>query len=105
MHPLTVTITGSFVHKNGRPVQGLVRFTPSRSWVVVDAITWACLAPTVAIEPDGSFVAVVTATDNDSVPWFYIVEAPGGPYDIEVPAGTGYSLRGLLDEHHPGARP
>lgn len=104
MSPCTVTVTGSFQHKDGRPVQGLVRCTPSRLWVVVDDTTWACLAPDVAVEPDGSFVARLTATDNDAIGWHYHLDTPAGPFDIEVPAGAGYSLKGLVGEHHPGSR-
>lgn len=104
MHPSTVTLTGSF-ERNGQPVRGFLRFTPSRLWVVRDRTAWACLAPELAIEPDGSFVTRVTATDTDAIPWHYLVDTPAGLFQIEVPwSEDGYSLRGLVGEHRSGPR-
>lgn len=82
------------------PVQGLVRFTPGRLWVVYEGITWACLAPTITVGPSGKFVAYLTATDADSVPFTYTVETPAGAWVTYVPwAENGYSLRDLLKMH------
>jgi hypothetical protein len=93
-------ITGSFTTSQGRPVQGLVRFIPSRLWVVVDNITWACLAPTIQTGRDGSFTAWVTATDNDAVPWTYQVETPAGIWTTYIPwIASGYALPDLLHGH------
>lgn len=101
----TTTVTGSFQRKDGRPVQGLVRFTPSRLWVVVKDITWACLAPEVQLAEDGSFSVQVTPTDTDSVWWRYLIETPAGWWEVSVPHNeAGYTLKGLVGEHHPGSR-
>lgn len=102
----TVTVSGSLQYKNGRPVQGLVRFTPNRLWVVTDGTTWACLAPEVYLDPDGSFSVQVTPTDTDVVWWRYKVELPDHrSYEVSVPKSeAGYSLRGLVGEHHSGPR-
>jgi hypothetical protein len=100
--PRTCVVSGSFVHDE-QPAQGLVRFTPSRLWVVQDGITWACLAPEVVLGRDGSFVAQVTATDTDTVPWYYYISTPAGCFQCYVPWNeAGWSLRELIREHHPG---
>lgn len=103
--PVSCVISGSFV-RNELPVQGLVRFTPSRLWVVQERIAWACLAPEVYLDSDGSFVARVTATDNDAIPWTYYICTPAGCFETYVPGNdAGWSLRELLHEHCPGSRP
>ena len=100
----TTTVTGSF-HRNGQPVQGLVRFTPSRLWVVHGGITWACLAPEVMLSADGSFSVQVTPTDSDPVWWRYVIETPAGWWEVSIPAcEVGVTLKGLIGEHHPGSR-
>jgi hypothetical protein len=103
--PRTVTVTGSFHHKNGRPVQGLVRFTPGRLWVIEGTIAWACLAPEPVLAADGSFSVQLTPTNTDSVWWRYRVDTPAGSYEVSVPwVKTGYTLRELVDEHRSGTR-
>jgi len=100
----TCTVTARFT-RNDEPVQGLVRFTPSRLWVVRDGITWACLAPEVRLSEDGSFTVEVTPTDTDPVWWRYLIETPAGWWEASIPHNeAGYTLRGLVGEHHPGSR-
>ena len=96
--PPTCTVTGAFTFEGeDRPVQGLVRFTPERLWVIREGIAWAVLAPEVQLEKDGSFVVQVTPTNIDSVPWRYLVETPAGPFKIAVAMNeTGHTLRELL---------
>ena len=103
----TCTITATLEYSDGHPVQGQVRFEPSRLWVIKDGVAYACLAPEVQLEPDGSFVAQVTPTDADECPFLYRVFMPDGvSYEIPVPKNaTGYTLRGLVGEHHSGPRP
>ena len=102
--PPTCTIQGSFSQR-GRPVEGWVRFTPRRLWVVQEGVHWACLAPTVQLY-QGSFLVQVTPTDVDGVPWEYEVETPAGRFRVTIPQNHGgYSLKELIDEHHPGSRP
>ena len=101
--PQSCVVSGSFISKNGKPGQGLVRFTPSRLWVVQDGITWACLAPDVQLDADGSFVARVTATDTDTIPWTYYVYTPAGCYEVYTPWNdAGWSLRELIRGHRAG---
>lgn len=96
--PNTVMVTGSFF-RSGKPVQGLVRFLPSRLWVVVNSITWACLAPTLELE-HGRFMAYLTATDNDPVRFTYVVQTPAGTYETYAPyLYQPYTLPELLTEH------
>ena len=103
--PRTVTITGSF-HHHDRPVQGLVRFVPDRLWVMQDGVAWACLAPEARLAKDGSFSVQVTPTDTDECWWQYVVDTPAGLFTITTPwVRTGYTLRELIHEHHPGTRP
>lgn len=97
--PNICVVSGSFSNNN-RPVKGWIQFTPSRLWVVENGINWACLAPTVRLDTDGSFIAMLTPTDTDAVPWHYEVDTPAGSFEILVPKeGTMYSLRELVD--HP----
>lgn len=103
--PRTVTVTGSFQHKDGRPVQGRIRFMPSRLWVIQDDVAWACLAPEPVLDPDGSFSVQLTPTDTDVIWWRYRVETPAGAWEVSVPyVRTGYTLKELVDVHHPGTR-
>ena len=105
MQPTTVTVTGTLQHRGGLPVQGLIRFTPSRLWVVCDGIAWACLAPEVRLSQDGSFVVEVTPTDVDPIWWRYLIETPAGWWEVSVPQNVlGHTLKGLVGEHHPGSR-
>lgn len=102
--PHRAAVIGSFT-KNRHPVQGWVRFTPERLWVVRDGVTWACLAPVVPISPSGHFQVYLTATDTDSVPWHYRVETPAGDFRITVPGNRhAYTLKELIGEHHPDPR-
>jgi hypothetical protein len=103
--PPTCTIIGSF-ERRGRPVDGWVRFTPRRLWVIQDHVAWACLAPRVQLL-NGCFSVEVTPTDYDGVLWRYDVETPAGTYTIAVPQTLGgcYHLKELIGEHRPGTRP
>ena len=93
--PKICMVTGSF-SQGGRPVQGWVRFTPSRLWVSDEGQYWACLAPTVQLEV-GGFTALLTPTDTDQVPWHYLVETPAGNFRIVVSqSGNSYDLRKLV---------
>ena len=102
--PTRVVVNGRLTW-NGTPIQGTVRFTPKRLWVIDQGIAWACLAPEVELDADGCFVVYLTPTDTDEVWWTYLVEAPGGQYEISVRKGKDkYTLRELVDEHHPRPR-
>ena len=102
--PKTCVVSGSFVHRD-RPIRGRIRFTPSRLWVVQRGVAWACLAPEVWLDHAGSFVVQVTATDSDAIMWHYLIETPAGAFRVYIPWDeTGYSLRGLIHEHHLGQR-
>lgn|SRR5678815_4454559 len=103
--PVPVVVTGSFIHKNGRPVRGRLRFTPCRMWVIQDGVAWATLAPEVTLEQNGSFSVQVTPTDSDDVQWCYTVDTPAGRFWIAVPSdAVGYTLKELIDEHRSGSR-
>lgn len=102
--PKTSLVTGSFA-RNGVPVRGPVTFTPCRLWVLQDGVHWACLAPRLWLDAEGSFTAFLTATNTDSVSWCYLVDTPAGRFSIQVPySEVGYSLKELIDESHPGSR-
>jgi hypothetical protein len=103
--PVSVTVYGSFA-RGQTPVQGLVRFTPERLWVICDDIPWASLAPEVQLDANGRFEVDLTATDNDSVPWYYQVESPAGLFRIRVfKQCSCYGLKELIVEHRSGQRP
>jgi hypothetical protein len=100
--PALITVTGCFL-RHGQPVQGLVRFTPERLWVVEDGITWAALAPHAELV-GGRFTVQLTPTDTDTVPWYYQIECPAGTWRFRIyRACAHYGLKELLDEHHPRA--
>ena len=100
----TCIISGSLFHHD-QPAHGLLRFVPNRLWVIQDGVTWACLAPEVQLDPDGSFVAQVTATDSDAIMWTYQILFARYLYEVHVPWNeAGWSLKELISEHHPGPR-
>ena len=103
--PRTVLVRGRF-QRHGQPVGGVIRFTPSRMWVVQDEVHWACLAPTISMGWDGEFAAWLTPTDTDEVPWHYEVISPAGKHYVEVPyAEHGHTLRSLFDAHRAQPSP
>lgn len=103
MGPKRISIIGAFTASH-RPVQGWVRFTPERLWVVKDGITWASLAPVVPIKPNGHFQVYLTPTDTDPIPWYYQVTTPAGDFRIQVPGYRhAYTLKELVGEPHPGS--
>jgi hypothetical protein len=103
MEPRTCVVTAAF-ERYGRPISGTIRFTPQRLWIRKGQ-TWACLAPEMALDAAGSFVAEVTATDNDAIMWHYLISTPAGDFPVYVPWNErGWTLRELVDEHRAGAR-
>lgn len=101
----TCLVTGSF-SLNGEPARGVVRFTPSRLWVVQEGVAWASLAPEVTLSSGGSFTAHVTATDSDPINWAYYICTPAGCYQCHVPFNVaGWSLRELISEHRSRQSP
>jgi len=96
--PRYVSLTGSFTCQ-GRPVQGLVRCTPERLWVLENSIHWASLAPDVPLVY-GHFAVALTPTDTDAVPWHYIIETPAGAFRSQLPwRESPYHLKELIDVH------
>lgn len=104
MEPRTCVVTCRF-EQNGRPVQGLVRFTPRRPWIPCEGVTWATLGPELRLDADGRFTAIVTATDSDAIMWDYLVQTPAGDFRVYVPWNQkAWTLRELVNEHRAGAR-
>jgi hypothetical protein len=102
--PASVTVYGSFA-RGQTPVQGLVRFTPERLWVIENGICWAALAPWTELDAEGRFEVLLTPTDTDTVPWYYLVETPAGNWRIRVYRQCPvYGLKELIVEHRPGPR-
>lgn len=96
--PRTVTVTGAFTRRELEPVQGRVSFLPERLWVIDQGIAWACLAPEVELV-NGAFSVELTATDTDSVPWYYRVDTPAGNWRLHVFGCCGsYGFRDLLED-------
>jgi hypothetical protein len=63
------------------------------------------LAPEQVLRSDGSFSVQLTPTDTDPLWWRYRVESPAGTWELSVPwVKTGYTLKELVSEHHPGTR-
>ena len=103
--PTSVTCYGSFA-RGQSPVQGLVRFTPERLWVIEDGVTWAVLAPWAELDAQGRFEVQLTPTDTDTVPWYYLVETPAGCWRVRVyKQCPRYGLKELIVEHRSGTRP
>lgn len=99
--PTAVSVYGSFA-RGQSPVQGLIRFTPERLWVIESNIPWASLAPEQQLDSQGRFEVLLTPTDTDSVPWYYLVETPAGTWRIRVfKQIRRYGLKELIVEHHP----
>src|SRR5215831_14495442 len=97
--PRIVYLSGKLTARHG-PVQGLVRCTPERLWVVEGTTTWASLAPDAPLDHTGEFAVALTPTDTDAVPWHYLIETPAGAYRVELPwREQMYHLRELIDAH------
>jgi len=98
VQPPTVAVTGSFI-RNGRPVIGSVYFLPERMWVYYHGTCWATLAPAITLN-NGAFMAELTPTNTDYVPWQYKVFTPAGVFKLDIPwVDIGHSLVELVG--HP----
>lgn len=92
-----VQVVGGF-SRNGEPAQGWISFVPSRLWVVDENnVHWACLAPSIKLDSNGQFAVLLTPTDTDSVPWFYLVQSDAGSWVI---APKGHKMLHLKDLVH-----
>ena len=91
-----VQVVGGF-SRDGEPAHGQIQFIPSRMWVVDDQIHWACLAPTIELDEFGQFAVLLTPTDTDCVPWFYLVKTDAGSWVITP---KGKKLQHLKDLVH-----
>ena len=94
--PSMVQVVGGF-SRNGEPARGWIQFIPSRLWVVEDNIHWACLAPTIKLDEMGQFAVLLTPTDTDPVPWFYLVKSDAGQWVISP---KGHKILHLKDLVH-----
>jgi len=103
MPPKMVQVVGGF-SRGGEPARGQISFIPSRFWVYNDDQYWAVLSPTIELDASGQFAVLLTPTDTDTVPWYYLLRTDAGSWVIG-PKGTKMQhLRKLIDEHHPGPR-
>jgi hypothetical protein len=98
-----VQVVGGFTLAD-KPGIGEVRFTPSRLWVVIKGVAWATLAPRVDLDAEGRLSVLLTPTDIDVVPWFYLVSTAAGNWVISPKGTKQLYLKDLVDEHHPGPR-
>lgn len=99
--PRRVTVVGQFV-RGETPVRGRVRFTPDQLWVIEEGVAWATLAPEAELWEDGRFAVELTASSW----WKYLVETPAGEFHLRIPYREAeYTLKELIDVHHPGQRP
>ncbi len=90
------TVEGRFVHEDGQPALGWVKFIPSKIWLDdQDGKTYPTLAPEAALE-DGRFSVELTRTDTYEFPWFYTVETPIGSFTIWVEQDGPINLKSLL---------
>jgi hypothetical protein len=95
--PPMVQVVGGF-SRNGKPARGWIQFIPSRLWVVVDHIAWACLAPIIELDSEGQFAVLLTPVDTDAVGWYYTVMSDAGSWVID-PKGTKMQhLRDLVHQ-------
>lgn len=101
-------VYGRFVYENKLPVEGVVRFEPSRLWIDEESpdgdLSFATLAP-VAELADGRFSVALTRTDTCVYPWHYTVTCPMGRWTISVDQEGPINLKALLPksahEHRP----
>lgn len=90
-----VQVVGRFVTESKKPVEGKIRFIPSRIWVDHEGETY----PTMAWDGDlvsGSFLVYLTRTDTGLVPWHYTVETPVGTWQVEITQDGPIMLSTLL---------
>lgn len=79
-------VTGKFVDGNDNPVEGAIKFVPSRLWINHDGEHWATMAPEVELGEHGEFSVMLTPTHgHDNYRWHYTVFCPVGKWTIQVP--------------------
>lgn len=93
----TVTVTGTYLHPDGTPMQGSVTLTP-RPGVIVSAADGTAVQgeASARLDGDGEFTLIVVATDADGINptgFTYDVmisfyDARNGAFDIALPAAA-----------------
>lgn len=91
----SVQVSGRFVDDLGRGKTGVIRFEPSKLWVMEGDEAYATLAPEVELD-DGRFGVLLSRTDTDQHPWHYTVHCPVGIWSIRVEADGPLLLKNLL---------
>lgn len=95
----TVTVGGRFVHADGTPATGRIKFIPSKIWIDdADGKSYPTLAPEVPLV-EGRSKVEVTRTDTFVDPWFYTVVTPVGTHTIWIETDGPINLRDLLPKH------
>lgn len=88
-------VRGRFVNAHKQPIEGKIRFVPSRVWVEEDGVAYPTMAPDVPLV-DGRFIVALTRTDQHGLPWHYTVECPLGTWTIRVEDEGPLLLKDLL---------
>lgn len=96
----SVFVSGQFVNnQTGAPIDGPVRFTPSRMWADQDGVSYAILSPTVMTDK-GRFRVRLTACHprEGDYGWHYQIQCPMGIWTCKPdgPEGAELSLKDLL---------
>jgi len=90
-----VQVIGRFT-RGGEPVEGYIKFTPSRIWCEEeDGTTYPCLAPEGELI-NGHFLVYLTKTNQHLLDWHYTVECPMGKWTIKVEVDGPVNLKDLL---------
>lgn len=89
-------VEGRFVWADGTPVEGTVKFVPSKIWLDDDdGLSYPCYAPEAHLL-NGEFQVTLTRTDTYLYPWHYTAETPIGAWTIEINHEGPLSLKDLL---------
>lgn len=91
----TVQVSGGFMHKDGSPVEGKVRFTPSQLWFEEDGIVYANIAREVQLV-NGDFCVYLSRTDATTFPWHYTMDSPLGKWSVFITNDGPIKLMDLL---------
>lgn len=95
----SVRVRGRFVNEQNEPVEGTIKFVPSKIWIEEGDLTYPTFAPEVALH-NGFFDVELTTTDTHPYgPWHYMVECPIGTWSIHVEGQDSVWLKDLLPGH------
>ncbi len=93
-----VQVIGRFIDVDRMPIEGEIEFIPQRVWVEDKGETYVAAHHKERLM-NGRFLAYLTRTDTEELPWFYKVVSPLGTWHIEITEDGPLKLADLIPAH------